>query len=45
MNPDKPWDFQTFIQTFKELTISNFNGNDHLKNLLNSLSPDRQKDE
>lgn len=31
MNLEKGWDFQTFIQTFKDLTISNFNDNDHLE--------------
>lgn len=41
MNPDKLQDFQTFIQTSKELTIKDFNGNDHLKTF-NGLSVDKQ---
>lgn len=42
INPDKLWDFQTFIQTFKDLTINIFNGNDHVKTIFNGLSVDRQ---
>lgn len=42
MNPDKLWNFQTFIQTFKNLAINNISGNDHIKTIFNGLSVNRK---